>query len=140
VPKRAKKRTKNPLPNKSDFLEKSDLSNLCKGFLKPCAQTCQRTKNPLPNKSDFLEKSDLSNLCKNRIYQTVPKVPKKFVVKIGFIKPCAQKCPRNPIFWKNRISQTFVKIGFIKPCAQMCQKNEPKIRNPRNPIFWKNFC
>jgi hypothetical protein len=52
-------------------------------------------------------------------------------------------CPRNPIFGKNRISQTvpkraqkmtkkscaqeirfFGKIGFLKPCAQTCQKND----------------
>jgi hypothetical protein len=34
--------------------------------------------------------------------------------------------PRNPIFWKNRISQTVPKHA---------QKNEN--RGPRNPIFWK---
>jgi hypothetical protein len=37
-----------------------------------------------------------------------------------------KNCPRNPIFWKNRISQTVPKHA---------QKNEN--RGPRNPIFWK---
>jgi hypothetical protein len=51
-------------------------------------------------------------------FQTTQKVPKKFLGKIGFLKPCAQTCPRNPsdffvqgaqeirFFWKNRLSQT----------------------------------
>jgi hypothetical protein len=65
------------------------------------------------------------------------------------------RCPRNPIFWKNRISQTvpkvpkksdfFGKIGFLKPCPR-CPRNffgkigflKPCPRRPRNPIFWKN--
>jgi hypothetical protein len=31
----------------------------------------------------------------------------------------------------------FAKIGFLKPCAQTCPKNE-KERCPKNPIFCKN--
>jgi hypothetical protein len=29
------------------------------------------------------------------------------------------------------------KIGFLKPCAQTCPKNDKEIRCPRNPIFWE---
>jgi hypothetical protein len=110
-----------------------------------------------------------------RISQTVPKRAKKmkkkscaqeirFFGKIGFLNR-AQTCPknekqirgpRNPIFGKNRISQTvpkhaqkmknkscaqeirfFGKIGFLNR-AQTCPKNEKQIRGPRNPIFGKN--
>jgi hypothetical protein len=65
---------------KSDFEEKSDFSNRAQGahqeirfwgkigFLKPCPM-CPR--DPI--------------LGKNRISQTVPKVPKKFFGKIGFL-------------------------------------------------------
>jgi hypothetical protein len=81
-----------------------------------------QTTQKVPKKSDFLEKSDFSN-------------------RAGFLKPCPvskksdfleksdfsnrARCPRNPIFWKNRISQIvpgvqeirfFGKIGFFKPC------------------------
>jgi hypothetical protein len=80
-----------------------------------------RTTQKVPKKSYFWEKSDFSNrvpkraqeircprnpiLGKNRISQTVcPNVPKKSVAqeirfwgKIGFLKPCAQTCPRNPL-------------------------------------------
>jgi hypothetical protein len=37
--------------------------------------------------------------------QTVPKRTQeiRFLRKIGFLKPCP-RCPKNPIFWKNRIS------------------------------------
>jgi hypothetical protein len=106
-----------------------------------------------------------------KISQTVPKVPKKFLGKIGFLNPCARtcprneksiRCPRNPIFGKNRISQTVCpnvpkkffekisqtvpkvakkflgKIGFLNPCARTCPRNEKSIRCPRNPIFEKN--
>jgi hypothetical protein len=43
----------------------------------------------------------------------------RFFGKIGFLKPCP-RYSRNPIFWKNRISQT------------VCPKYQ------KNPIFWKN--
>jgi hypothetical protein len=87
---------------------------------------------PGPNvskKSDFLEKSDFSN----RRPKCVQEI--RFFGKSDFSnrRPKrvqdsnqAQTCPRNPIFWKNRISQTvgpkraqeirfFGKIGFLKP-------------------------
>jgi hypothetical protein len=105
----------------------------------------------VPKKSDFWEKSDFSN----RVPKSAQEI--RFLGKIGFLKPCAQKCPRNPIFGKNRISQIVPKvpkisdfweksdfsnrvpksaqeirflgkIGFLKPCP----------RCPRNPIFGKN--
>jgi hypothetical protein len=99
-----------------NLLEKSDFSNCAQGaqeirffgkigFLKPCAQTCPRN---VPKKSGA-----------------------QVFGKIGFFKLCP-RCPRNPIFWKNRISQT-VCPNVPKKCAQ-------EIRCPRNPIFWKIFC
>jgi hypothetical protein len=95
------------------------------------------TTQKVLKKSDFLEKSDFSN----RVPKRAQKMKKKgaqeirFFGKIGFLKPCAQtcpknekeiRCPRNPIFWKNRISQT------------VCPNVFKKFRCPRNPIFWKN--
>jgi uncharacterized C2H2 Zn-finger protein len=63
------------------------------------------------------------------------------------------RCPRNPIFWKNRISQTmpkvpkksdfFGKIGFLKPCPR-CPRNFLEKSDFSNraqgaqEIFWKN--
>jgi hypothetical protein len=105
-----------------------------------------QTTQKVPKKSDFLEKSDFSN----RVPKHAQKMKKKsgaqeilFFGKIGFLK-CAQtcpknekeRCPRNPIFGKNKIFKTvpkraqkmkkkscaqeilfFGKIGFLKPCA-----------------------
>jgi predicted DNA-binding antitoxin AbrB/MazE fold protein len=56
--------------------------------------------------------------------------------QIGFLKPLEKldfsnlwcpRYPRNPIFWKNRISQTFGKIGFLKPLEKLDFSN-----------LWKN--
>jgi hypothetical protein len=71
------------------------------------------TTQKVPKKSDFLEKSDFSN--------RVPKHAQKMKNKSG-----AQEI------------RFFGKIGFLKPCAQTCPRNEKQIRCPRNPIFWKN--
>jgi hypothetical protein len=65
----------------------------------------------------------------------------RFLGKIGFLKPCAQtckknekeiRCRRNPIFGKNRISQTVPKR------AQTCPKNEKEILPKKSLFFWKN--
>jgi hypothetical protein len=54
----------------------------------------------------------------------------RFLGKIGFFKPCAQtcpindkeiRCPRNPIFGKNRIFQT-----VPKRAQKMTKKSVPK--------------
>jgi hypothetical protein len=94
--------TTQKVPNKSDFFIKI-------GFIKACAQTYPRNpifwKNRIyqsvcpnvPKKSYFLEKSDFSNRTQGA--QEI-----LFFGKIAFLKPCAQTCSRNPIFWKNRIS------------------------------------
>jgi hypothetical protein len=109
-----------------------------------------------------------------RISQTVPKRAQKmtkksaaqeirFLGKIGFLKPCAQtcpkndkeiRCPRNPIFGKNRISQTVCpnvpkkkksaaqeilflgKIGFLKPCPNVPKKKKSAAQEIL--FFWKN--
>jgi hypothetical protein len=55
----------------------------------------------------------------------------RFLAKIGFLKPCAQtcpkkeRCPRTPIFGKNRISQTV--------CSNVPQKRKV----PKNSDFWE---
>jgi hypothetical protein len=91
----------------------------------------------------------------------------RFLGKIGFLNraqtcPKNEKsilCPRNPIFGKNRISQTVPKraqkmkkksaaqeirflgkIGFLNPCAQTCPKNEKEIRAQEIRFFLKIFC
>jgi hypothetical protein len=75
--------------------------------------------NLVSKKSDFLEKSDFSNRA-----QTCPKNDKEI------------RCPRNPIFWKNRISQT---NRVPKHTQKMTKKSVSKKSDcPRNPIFWKN--
>jgi hypothetical protein len=81
----------------------------------------------------------------------------------GFGAYMRPRYPRNPIFWKNRISQTFGKIGFLKPLEKSDFSNLWKNRifqtfgaqeirffgkigflKPcaqtyhRSPIFWKN--
>jgi hypothetical protein len=62
----------------------------------------------------------------------------RFLGKIGFLKPCAQtcqknekeiRCPRNPIFGKNRISQTVPKRA---------QKTKKKSGVQEIRFFWKN--
>jgi hypothetical protein len=84
-----------------------------------------------------------------RISQTVPKFAKKmtkksaaqeilFLGKIGFLKPCAQTCPKNDKEIRAQEILFLGKIGFLKPCAQTCPKNDKEIRCPRNPIFGKN--
>jgi hypothetical protein len=106
---------RNPLPKKSDFGEKSDFSNR----VPKRAQEIRCPRNPIFEKnriSQTVPKRAQEIRCprnpifeKNRISQTVcPNVPKKSVAqeirfwgKIGFLKPCAQTYPRNPIFLKH---------------------------------------
>jgi hypothetical protein len=94
------------VPKKSDFLEKSDFSN-----------RVPKHAQKMKNKSGAQE---IRFFWKNRISKT----ERRFFGKIGFLKPCAQTCPKNEkqirakeirFFWKNRISKT-----------------------ERNPIFGKN--
>jgi hypothetical protein len=104
-------------------------------------------------KSDFLEKSDFSMLQKYFWEKSDFSMDKeiRFLGKIGFLNDL-----RNPIFWKNRISQCsrnpFGKIGFlngkeIRFLGKIGFLNGQEIRflgkigflnAPRNPIFWKN--
>jgi hypothetical protein len=85
-----------------------------------------------------LEKSDFSNLWKNRISQTFG--------KIGFLKPLEKSdfsnlwCPRNPIFWKNRISQTV--CPNVPSISDFLEKSDFSNRVSKRTIdlrfFWKN--
>jgi hypothetical protein len=82
-----------------------------------------QTTQKVPKKSDFWEKSDFSNraqgahqeirfLRKIGFLKPCPSAHQeiRFLRKIGFLKPCP-RCPsRNPIFEKNRISQTVPKV------------------------------
>jgi hypothetical protein len=98
-----------------------------------------------------LEKSDFSTVPKHaqKMKNKSAAQEIRFFGKIGFLNraqtcPKNEKqilCPRNPIFWKNRISQTvpkraqkmknksaaqeirfFGKIGFLKPCPNVPKK------------------
>jgi hypothetical protein len=103
--------------------------------------------------------TDRKRVQESGSFQTTQKVPKKsdFLGKIGFFKPCP-RCPRNPIFWKNRISQTipkapkkseirfFWKNRISQTVPKAAKKSDflgkigflkPCLRCPRNPIFWE---
>jgi hypothetical protein len=82
------------VPKKSDFSQKSDFSN----------------RVPKRAQEDFLEKLDFSNRARKDFSNRAQSAQEiLFLGKIGFLKPCP-KCPRNPIFGKNRISQTVHKV------------------------------
>jgi hypothetical protein len=67
-----------------------------------------QTTQKVPKKSDFWEKSDFSNSVQGA-HQEI-----RFLRKIGFLKQCPRCPPRNPIFEKNRISQTVPKVPTKK--------------------------
>jgi hypothetical protein len=71
----------------------------------------------------------------------------RFFGKIGFLKPLEKldfsnlwcpRYPRNPIFWKNRISQTFGKIGFLKPLVPKVPKKSDFLEKSDFSNLWKN--
>jgi hypothetical protein len=73
------------VPKKSDFLEKSDLSNR--------AQTCPKNEKQIrcPRNPIFLEKSDFSNRVPKRAQKMKNKSAAqeiRFFGKLGFLKPC----------------------------------------------------
>jgi hypothetical protein len=88
----------------------------------------------VPKKSDFFAKSDFSNRAQGT--QEI-----RFFCKIGFLKPCAQTCPRNVP--KKSGAQVFGKIGFLNPCPS-CPRNLLEKSDFSNraqvaqEIFWKN--
>jgi len=85
----------------------------------------------------------------------------RFFGKIGFLSASKKKSDfleksdfsahekRNPIFWKNRISQCikkeirfFGKIGFLsasKKKSDFLEKSDFSVHQKRNPIFWKTI-
>jgi hypothetical protein len=70
----------------------------------------------------------------------------RFFGKIGFLKPLEKldfsnlwcpRYPRNPIFWKNRISQTFGKIAHAR--RQLTGPLRACVKNRLNSLFYKQY-